>query len=530
MRNFFRKRRKTRFADEAAGDDLDTIGLERDEQTRLPRFGAAPADSERMSEGERMRPFAEGPDRAATVRTFGGPSFRTGQDAVPEDIRRAVGGDRGRRGLRQGPLVADRPDGDQETELPRFSLPINASPRTTREETAISPEMNRALREAFTPTRPKQKVNSLFVGRMQTLRRIIAAIEEERAHVVLFGDRGRGKTSLANAIQQIAGQAGYLTLKLTCSAELTFEDIFRNFLRRIPSTYYGAAAGNPFSGRPTFANFDECLPSGPFSVTELNDALCEIQGTHVLMILDEYDRITSEDVKNKLAELIKNLADSSVPVTILIVGVAENVDHLLGKHPSIQRSLVAVHLPLMTEREVERIIVAGSANAGIAFDPDVRRRIVGFAKGLPYYAQLLSLYAARSAVGRGSAEVGRDDLVRAVDRCVQEAERSIVDAYNRAVGTDRKASFQDVMYIAAQCPSDPFGTFHPTDMATVPIRENGEPMPILALQYPLSRLSDEERIGVLERISEPGGYRYRFRNQMMRQYVLMRQAYERGLL
>ena len=75
----------------------------------------------------------------------------------------------------------------------------------------------------------------------------------------------------------------------------------------------------------------------------------------------------ARSLRNKLAELIKNLTDSSIPVTLFIVGVAESLDQLLGKHPSIQRSLVAVHLPLMSDKEIDRIIVAGSESAGVGF-------------------------------------------------------------------------------------------------------------------------------------------------------------------
>ena len=72
-------------------------------------------------------------------------------------------------------------------------------------------------------------------------------------------------SALANAIQQIASQAGYFTLKLTCSAELSFEDVFRNFLRRIPGTFYRSEVDNPFAARRTMQSFDELLPNGSFS-------------------------------------------------------------------------------------------------------------------------------------------------------------------------------------------------------------------------------------------------------------------------
>jgi hypothetical protein len=536
MRNFFRKRRNPQFGEAGAGEngrpDLDPrvtpfgprlvsdLGDLDDEDLDISRDLDVYQDGDQIGdEDEPLRASRQ----AGSAHEDRGLMMRSASDlmhARKGDDPQARKGDRGRN------------DDDEDLELPRFSLPVAGTlrSRTAGHLPGLTPELNKALREAFTPTRPKQEVNSLFVGRLNTLRRIIAAIEEERAHVVLFGDRGRGKTSLANAIQQIASQAGYFTLKLTCSAELSFEDVFRNFLRRIPGTFYRSEVDNPFAARRTMQSFDELLPNGSFSVTELNDVLAEIQGAHVLLVLDEYDRVTSEDLRNKLAELIKNLTDSSIPATLFIVGVAENLDQLIGKHPSIQRSLVAVHLPLMSDKEIDRIIVAGSESAGVGFSDEVRDLIVMLAKGLPYYAQLLALHAARSAVSRGATYVGNSDLVYAVARCVQEAERGIVEAYNKALGPDRKASFADVLYVAAQCRSDDYGSFHPGDMAQVPVRKDGEPLPLLSLQYPLSRLSDDERGGVLQRIVEPGGFRYRFRNQMMRQYVLMRQAKERGLI
>ena len=418
--------------------------------------------------------------------------------------------------------------GEDESELPRFSMPVTGGLRGTRNAapavlTGLTPEMNGRLREAFTPTRPKQQLNGLFIGRTATLKRVIAAIEEERAHVILFGDRGRGKTSVANAIEHIASQAGYLSLKLTCSAELSFEDSFRHFLRRIPSTYYRSGHDNPFSARRTFTSFNELLPDGNFSVTELNEVLAGIYGTHALLILDEYDRVTDEDFRNKLAEMLKNLSDSSIAVTLLIVGVAENLDQLLGKHPSIQRALVPVHLPLMTDKEIERLIHAGAENAGIAFAPDVVRRVADFARGLPYYAQLLGLHASRSAVSRGSNTVERSDLAYAASRCLQEAERGIVDSYNRALAGVRRNELEDALHAAALCPADEYGIFDPSELTAA----DGAPG-FADLDEMLGRLTGEDHGAVLVPVPEPGRIRYRFRNQMMRQYVLMRLAHERS--
>lgn len=424
---------------------------------------------------------------------------------------------------REGPI---RRNTAMDESIPRFSMPISHGLRSA---TSVAPEVSRRLREAFTPTRPKQEVNSLFIGRLGTIRRIISAIEEERANVVLYGDRGRGKTSLANAVEQIAVQAGYLTIKMTCSAELGFEDMFRALMGRVPSSYHKGSAGNPFSAPRGFSAFDERLPKGTYTVTQLADVMDEIAGTHVLMVLDEYDRIASEDTRNKLAELIKNLTDKGSPVTLFIIGVAESVDHLLGKHPSIQRALVAVHLPPMSDREIERIILAGAEAAGISFSADVRRRIVNLSKGLPYYAQLLSLHAARAAVGRSSNQVERQDLVEAVKRCTAEAERALIEAYHRVIGPDSLGPRADVLFLCAQAPTDDFGSFREGEVAQVPMRGQAAGPKHEMINQILAELTEGEG-AILQRVIVPDGHRIRFRNQMMRQFVLLMQAERREML
>lgn len=555
MRNFFRKRRSAAVADE-----------------RLPAAGAAGLGSPGITGGGLgSGPLTGGPGMAGGMNGgmngpgAGGFSNAPGRpgglhlrpvdgNAGGNPVGGPIGGRAGFEAMR-GPAAPRLPDvidneatgdrrghmfpqpgghdADGEHDLPRFTMSVNGGYRggfgangganAPAMLKGLTPELNGLLREAFTPTRPKQQLNGLFIGRNDTLRRIISAIEEERAHVILYGDRGRGKTSVANAIEKIAGQAGYLSLKLTCSGELSFEDIFRHFLKKIPSTYYRSALDNPFAARRNFASFNELLPEGAFSVTELNEVLAGIHATHVLLILDEYDRVTDEDFRNKLAELFKNLTDSSIPVTLLVVGVAENLDQLLGKHPSIQRSLVPVHLPLMTDQEIGRLIQAGAQNAGIEFAADVVRRIAEFVRGLPYYAQLLGLHAARSAVSRGSKLVERPDLGYAVARCLQEAERGIVESYARALAADRRVELEDALLAAALCPADAYGVFDPNDLAG----DSGE-LPSAATLDLLKRLTREDHGGILAPVVEPGLERYRFRNQMMRQYVLMRQASERG--
>ncbi|HEY0526157.1 MAG TPA: AAA family ATPase [Stellaceae bacterium] len=434
-----------------------------------------------------------------------------------------------------GPADASRraETAEASAEAPRFTMaaPGAAWTRSGSGGGAAAKDagaMNAVLRDAFTPTRPQKQVDK-FSGRYAQMQRIIAAIEEERAHVVLYGERGSGKTSLANIVAQKASDAGYFVLRSACSSELGFDDLFRGFLRKIPANFLADGIGA--SSRLGIENFEQLLPAGEIGVPELIQNFERIHDRHVILVIDEYDRVTSEDTKNKLAELIKNMSDASAPVTLLLIGVAENVDELLGKHPSLQRTLVTMPLPLMSRREIDGIIAAGEEKSGLRFDPAVRDSIVHFAQGLPYHAQLLCLFAARNTVRRNSQRVERGDLRYAVQRAAEEAEGKIKEAYNLALGIQgTSAAFRDVLFAAANAESDPFGSFTAADVAAAAGRLGDQPLTLLSLQYPLKKLTDPDRGAMLRRIPTPDGLRYQFFNQMMRHYVLIRQSLERGLI
>jgi Cdc6-like AAA superfamily ATPase len=379
------------------------------------------------------------------------------------------------------------------------------------------------LRKIFTPTRPKQDAK-FFFGRGEQLRRIISAVEDQHAHIVIHGERGSGKTSLANVVADKAEAAGYVVLRFVCSAEASFDDMLTSFLHRMPAGF----VDNGVPERRT-TGLQQPDPRS-WGLQELLQIFGNFASKHLILIIDEYDRVTSEATKARLAELMKNLSDAAASVTLLIIGIAENVTELLGKHPSLQRALMAVPLPLMTRDEIESIIAAGEEKSGLRFESGVRQTIVDLAHGLPYHAQLLCYFAARSAVWRHSNLVERQDLRYAVQRAVDEAHSDIKLAYDLAVRSKGKTSFRDVLFLAARCPTDEFGTFRATDAAAAALDAEMPALPLLLLQRVLKKLSGPDRGAVLRGVPSSGGVRYRFASQMLRHYVLCREGEERGLL
>jgi len=419
----------------------------------------------------------------------------------------------------------------EEGSMPRFSRPatdLTLLPTGSDEHPSVA-RASAALREAFTPSQPKHW-SRLFTGRYDEMERIIAAIEEKRAHVVIFGERGRGKTSLANVVTEIASDAGYLVLRCACSTDLTFEEMFRGFLRRLPRRLLYTATRAARGSAPDVDNFEQLLPPGNFGATELTEVMRRLSNGHAILVIDEFDRIGDEKLKGKLAEAIKNLSDVSARVTLLIVGVAQTIEELIGNHPSIERNVVSIHLPLMSPKDIENVIRAGEVVSGVRFNDAVRAAIVRLSKGLPYYAQLLSLHAARHAVGRGVVWVERVDLEDAIDRTISEADHILGGIYERATGGGDGTTMKDAVFAAADCEHDEYGRFSAADATKVLVSPDGTGMHILTLQRALSMLATRDGGAILQKIDTDTGLRYQFANQTMRQYVLVRLARERGLV
>jgi hypothetical protein len=66
-----------------------------------------------------------------------------------------------------------------------------------------------------------------------------------------------------------------------------------------------------------------------------------------LVIIDEFDRIESEDVKAKFADLIKRMHDMRVGVRFILCGIGATLDQLIAQHLSSSRPIHPVQLDLL---------------------------------------------------------------------------------------------------------------------------------------------------------------------------------------
>lgn len=274
------------------------------------------------------------------------------------------------------------------------------------------------LRGILTPSQPVMDPKA-FAGRRKLLEKVIASVEDQRLHVILYGSRGMGKTSLLHILTQRARDARYLVLYGSCGATTTFSDMFRSLCAEIPLRYHGGArqgVGAPDQN----VTIAKLLPDGELTPRHVTDIFSRLTGTRALVILDEFDRSDPGAFRQSVADLIKNLSDRATRAQLIIGGVGSNVTELIEHIPSIQRNIVGVQVQPMTEKEVRHLLKITHDQVGLDFAEDAADLIVSIAEGWPYVASLVAHHASLAAMNRKSMNVERSDVIEALEDAVEE--------------------------------------------------------------------------------------------------------------
>ena len=317
--------------------------------------------------------------------------------------------------------------------------------------------------EAFTPTRPSAGRRQI-IGRQAELERILLALRDEKAHVVLYAERGSGKTSLSNLVIEVLRRTGVTVARYTCDAESTFNTVMRGLMRDLPSTLLLAAPGGPADNASE--GCEAAFPPGPINPRDVTTLFSRLSCPSLVCIIDEFDRIEDEGTRTRLADTIKQVSDRDSPLSFLIVGVSENVEELIGRHPSIQRNLVSLHLPLLDDRDVAALLAKGGEAIGLTFPATLIAQIAIIARGMPYMAQLLGLRVAQRAYMRGEARVTGADFADVVERLLADARASVVARYASLTDGGRDAEMVAALRRVATANHDPWGRLEVTTDST----------------------------------------------------------------
>ncbi len=380
-------------------------------------------------------------------------------------------------------------------------------------------ELIERIATSFSPSAPID--GRAYSGRESQIADVINACVQRGQHVVIFGERGAGKTSLANATGQM------LKTKFTmpncgtinCDQTTTFASLWRSIFSEITVSRNVSISRNQAGANRTQGTLAELLPEivTPHSVrTILQDR------GKFLIIVDEVDRIQDRSTTTLLADTIKSLSDHTIDTTLILVGVAESVDTLIAEHESVQRALIQVHMPRMTQVEIDKIIDNGLAAVGMSIEESAKRRIYKMSQGLPHYAHLLGMHSALTAAAQDRSQIRIEDTHLALRKALRQAQQSISDDYERAITNSGETLYRWVLLACALANTDAHGYFTASDVVAPMSMLMKRDCKAFLFSRHLNAFCENKHGPALHRTAIARGYKYKFKNATMQPYVIMK--------
>ena len=359
--------------------------------------------------------------------------------------------------------------------------------------------------------KPKTPVDDdrLFSGRVKQIQDVLDVIWEEGGHAVIFGERGVGKTSLANIIDKrvlsiISAVKGY---KVSCSPSDTFFDLWSNILHDFE-----------YDGRKV----PEVLKSekNPFIVYRILESVD--QSKFHLFIFDEFDRVKNKTTTTMMADLIKHFSNNPKTLTVLIVGVGDTLLDLFASHESIARCCTQIRMQRMSPGELEDIVNERLPKLGMQIETKVLTSIVKLSQGLPGYVHLLGQLAAKAALRERSLLIEEKHLRQALDSALEKADYGTRQEYYQAIESPAKDHrYKEALLACALAETNELGLFYAGAAREPYSKIRGKPMDIAHYATHLSEFCSEERGPALLKTGKPKRYQYRFANPMLQPLVVM---------
>jgi Cdc6-like AAA superfamily ATPase len=375
----------------------------------------------------------------------------------------------------------------------------------------------------FTPAVPVNE-KELFAGRLEQVERVIDAINQRGQHTIVFGERGVGKTSLANILASMFGSPrDTLAPKVNCDATDDFQTLWGKMLSKINLSQDKRPPGFRAEKQEKLVAASETLRENvtPDGVCRLLTHLGEAQV--VIIIFDEFDRLKNQKARRAMADTIKALSDYDVPATLILVGVADTVDELIAEHRSIERSLVQIRMPRMSASELHEILDRGVSKLGMRIADDAKKSISLLSQGLPHYTHLLGLHAAREALNFDSKHIGLEQVRSAIKRAVLDAQQSLQSDYRKATISQHKDSiYPQVLLACALAGTDEFGYFAAADVRGPLSEIMRRRYEIPSFAKHLNDFCQSPHGNVLTKTGIKRKFRYRFTNPLIQPFVIMK--------
>jgi len=364
------------------------------------------------------------------------------------------------------------------------------------------------------------KEQDLFAGRKEQVQMLMGAVRRAGKHAIVYGERGVGKSSIAQTFYLSIPRHGDLNaIRVQANYGDTFSDLWRKAFKRMDVEEDGKTVRVSSRYPGPITPDDVFLELSKFHVNDLS-----------LIILDELDRISDQPSKSLLADTIKALADEDIKTKLICVGVADSVGELILGHESASRALVQVEMPRMSDAEMRDLISTRLNRIGMSITSDALWRIIFISKGLPFYGHLLGLHSAINSANKHSLRIEEKNVMDGLQGAMKEVDQLIREKYVHATYSERRKNiFKEVLLACALADRDALGRFNARGVADRLSIITGEQYDVPAFAYHLDEFCQDNRGKVLDKIGRRRQFSFRFRDSLMEAYVVLN-SLELGLV
>jgi Cdc6-like AAA superfamily ATPase len=339
---------------------------------------------------------------------------------------------------------------------------------------------------------------------------------EPGRHAVLYGESGVGKTSLANIFHRLmqSPTRHIFATRVQCGPGDTFESIWRRAFDEL------SVKSEDGGERIVLSD----LKPANYTPDEVRRLLELFTPNELpIIIVDEFDKARDEDLRPFMANTVKNLSDFGTRATVIIVGVSDDVNELIGEHSSIKRCLTQIRMPRMSTEELREILDKRLPLLGMTMSSAARWKVILLSRGLPNYAHYLGRHAALAATWDRTLGISEDHVGQAITSILTQMQESCREDYEKAVHSNQDNLYKHVLLACAMVPNpDEAAFFAPSDIVEPLCQITGKSMKIANFQSHLKKFTTSERGGILRRIGRPRAYKFRFADPMMQPFVIMR--------
>jgi uncharacterized protein len=269
-------------------------------------------------------------------------------------------------------------------------------------------DLFRILNEELSASSPVTSPEHLF-GREVALERVRTSLAMRGRQIFIHGDRGVGKTSLAQTAAFRFQSSDAQPVITSCHKASTFESVMQDVIVKL-------RGGNPYEAKRTTSfktgrSLAAALPIKSFSLTasaasEKTSQTEEVSAPRIpdanaavalllhegdqdskkqpLVVVDEFDLMRTTE-RAHFADFLKQLGDQRVPVKFIFCGIGDTVDDLLEAHGSANRYFDGVKIERLNVSSRWDIIDKSAGALGLSVDDEVRHRIAAISDGFPVY-------------------------------------------------------------------------------------------------------------------------------------------------